>query len=209
MFLGGIWGGLSESIAAWFHFQVGRSVLPLSTSIIWRHQDTMKQDQPLLVIRNEKKNAFRELLQMSSSIAFSSSAFVLKFPLAEVFASCALNGSPPNGAGCVVYGLCLWICDSRRPTKQHGIEKNLSSLIWCMNFQKWQTFTRGTSERVITSNNHFHRLLPLRCSAWQRRTVKAVGFSFKALASFVQLSVMLRMFPIITEHHLFISMKCQ
>ena len=216
MFLGGIWGGLSESITAWFHFQVGRSVLPLSTSIIWHHQDTMKQepnwahprqplrelsilrsmarttiqelkDQPLLVIRNEKKNAFRELLQMSSSIAFSSSAFVLKFPLAEVFASCALNGSPPTGAGCVVYGLCLWICDSRRPMKQHGIEKNLSSLIWCMNFQKWQTFARGTSERVITSNNHFHRLLPLRCSAWQRRTVKAVGFSFKALASFVQL----------------------
>ena len=75
------------------------------------------KDQPLLVIRNEKKNAFRELLQMGSSIAFSSSAFVLKFPLAEVFASCALNGSPPNGAGCVVYGLFLSICDSRRPTK--------------------------------------------------------------------------------------------
>ena len=96
MFFGGIWGGLSESIAAWFHFLDGKSVLPLSTSIIWHHQDTMKQepdwahprqplrelsilrsitrttiqelkDQPLLVIRNEKKNAFRELLQMGSS----------------------------------------------------------------------------------------------------------------------------------------------
>ena len=170
MFFGGIWGGLSESITAWFHFQVGKSVLPLSTFIIWHHQNTVKQEpnwahprqplrelsilrsitrtiqelknQPLLVIRNEKKNAFRELLQTGSSIAFSSSAFVLKFPLAEVFASRALNGSPPNGAGCVVYGLFLWICDSRRPTKQHGIEKNLSSLIWCMNFQKWLKHSR-------------------------------------------------------------------
>ena len=139
MFLGGIWGGLSESIAAWFHFQVGRSVLPLSTSIIWHHQDTMKQepgwahprqplrelsilrimagatiqelkDQPLLVIRNEKKNAFREFLQMGSSIAFSSSAFVLKFPLAAAFASRTLNGSPPNAAGCVSTGsLCGYV----------------------------------------------------------------------------------------------------
>ena len=68
------------------------------------------KDQPLLAIRNEKKNAFREFLQMGSSIAFSSSAFVLKFPLAAVFARRTLNGSPPNGAGCVSMGsLCGYV----------------------------------------------------------------------------------------------------
>lgn len=69
-------------------------------------------------------------------MAYSSGSFVLKFPLAEVFTSHTLNGIPPNAVGCVLYGFSLRMRASSRPKKQHGIEKNLSSLVLCVSFQK-------------------------------------------------------------------------
>lgn len=71
---------------------------------------------------------------MVSSIAFSST-FILKFPLAEVFAGHTSNGIPPNVIGCVLYWLSQWMHDSSRPKKCHRIEKD-SSLILYMSFKK-------------------------------------------------------------------------